>query len=140
VQQRRVFVVETNPRSGLEGRKKMLYESVERRRSPRRELAMNVRVAASVGVPMQSARLTHLSTVGAEIEVPTSMSAGQTVRLALRVPGRDRALLIDGQVHRCALRSVLWACGLEFVNVTAQVQAELAVLLDPESLPGVRDQ
>jgi CheY-like chemotaxis protein len=113
---------------------------VERRRVPRRDLIMDVRLAPSVGSPMLRGRLTDLSTLGAEVELPNSMSAGQTVRMALRFPGREHALLVDGQIQYCAMKSMLWACGLEFVNVSAKVQAELAVLLDLKSLSDIRDQ
>jgi len=102
----------------------------ERRRVPRRDIVMDVRVAPSVGSPMVKGKLTVLSPLGAEIELPQSMSAGQTARLAFRFPGRDRALLLDGLVQYCAWRSPLWACGLEFVNVSAAVQEELANLLN----------
>jgi CheY-like chemotaxis protein len=102
----------------------------ERRRVPRRDIVMDVRVAPSVGSPMVKGKLTVLSPLGAEIELPQSMSAGQTARLAFRFPGRDRALLLDGQVQYCASRPPLWACGLEFVTVTAAVQEELATLLN----------
>lgn len=102
----------------------------ERRRVPRRDIVMDVRVAPSVGSPMVKGKLTALSPLGGEIELPQSMSAGQTARLAFRFPGRDRALLIDGRVQYCAWRSPYWACGLEFLNVAAPVQEELATLLN----------
>jgi CheY-like chemotaxis protein len=119
---------------------KMAPESVERRRVPRRDLVMDVRVAPAVGSPMLKGRLTDLSPLGAEIVLPTSMNAGQTVRLALRFPGRERALLVDGQIQYCALRDVQWACGLEFVNVPAHVREELALLLDLSVPSNVRPQ
>lgn len=112
--------------------------SDERRRVARREIVMDVRVAPSVGSPMVRGKLTVLSPLGAEIEVLQAMSAGQTVRLAFRFPGRDRALLIDAQVQYCAPRSPRWACGLEFVNVSAPVHDELSVLLAVPAPSGVR--
>jgi two-component system chemotaxis response regulator CheY len=115
-------------------------ESVERRRVPRRDLIMDVRVAPAVGSPMLKGKLTDLSPLGAEIELPSSMNAGQTVRLALRFPGRERALLVDGQIQYCAMRHVLWACGLEFVNVPAHVQEELALLLELPAPTHIRAQ
>jgi CheY-like chemotaxis protein len=115
-------------------------DSVERRRVPRRDLIMDVRVAPAVGSPMLKGKLTDLSPLGAEIELPTSMNAGQTVRLALRFPGRERALLVDGQIQYCALRQVQWACGLEFVNVPDHVREELALLLDLSVPSNVRAQ
>ena len=112
--------------------------AAERRRITRRDIVMDVRVAPSVGNPMVKGKLTVLSPLGAEIEVPHSMTAGQSVRLAFRFPGRDRALLIDGQVQYCALRSPLWACGLEFMNLATHVEEELAVLLDVPVRPHTR--
>jgi DNA-binding response OmpR family regulator len=102
----------------------------ERRRVGRREIVMDVRVAPSVGSPMAKGKLTALSPLGAEIELTQSMSAGQTVRLAFRFPGRDRALLIDAQVQYCAPRLSQWACGLEFLNLSAPVHEELVMLLE----------
>jgi CheY-like chemotaxis protein len=104
--------------------------SNERRRIPRRDIVMDVRVAPSVGTPMLRGKLTDLSPLGAEVEVGTSVSVGQTVRLAFRFPGRDRALLIDGKVQYSTPRGPLWACGLEFLNIAPLVQEELGSLLD----------
>ena len=112
--------------------------AAERRRVPRRDIVMDVRVAPSVGSPMVRGKLTVVSPMGAEIELMHSMSAGQPVRLAFRFPGRDRAMLIDAQVQYCAPRGASWACGLEFTNVSAPVQEELAILLDVPAPSGVR--
>jgi CheY-like chemotaxis protein len=110
--------------------------SNERRRVARRDIVMDVRVAPSVGTPMLRGKLTDLSPLGAEVEVGTSVSVGQTVRLAFRFPGRDRALLIDGKVQYSTPRGPFWACGLEFQNVAPLVQEELGSLLDiPFTIP-----
>jgi CheY-like chemotaxis protein len=109
--------------------------AAERRRVSRRDIVMDVRVAPSLGNPMVKGKLTVLSPLGAEIEVPHSMSAGQSVRLAFRFPGRDRALLVDGQVQYCALRSPAWACGLEFVNLSSHVEQELSLLFEAPRRP-----
>ena len=110
--------------------------SNERRRVARRDIVMDVRVAPSVGTPMLRGKLTDLSPLGAEVEVGTSVSVGQTVRVAFRFPGRDRALLIDGKVQYSTPRGPFWACGLEFQNVAPLVQEELGSLLDiPFTIP-----
>ena len=46
---------------------------------------MDVRVAPSVGSPMVKGKLTVLSPLGAEIELPQSMAAGQTARLTFDI-------------------------------------------------------
>ena len=124
--------------SVLRDRREGEAPSDDRRRMGRREIVMDVRVAPSVGSPMVKGKLTALSPLGGEIEVPHALSAGQTVRLAFRFPGRDRALLIDAQVQYCAPRQSYWACGLEFLNVTAPVHEEMAVLLDVPAPSSVR--
>jgi DNA-binding response OmpR family regulator len=103
----------------------------ERRRVPRREFVMDVRLAANVGNPLVTGRVVDLSPLGAEIEVPAELNAGQNLRVALRFPGRVRSVLVDGRIQYCAYRdSGAWACGLEFANITPDVQRELSTLLD----------
>jgi DNA-binding response OmpR family regulator len=101
----------------------------ERRRTARRELVMDVRVAAYVGNPLLNGRVLDMSPLGAELELPSSMEAGQKLRLALSFPGRGRPLLVDGSIRFCAARDGNWSCGLEFANVTPEVSRELSTLL-----------
>jgi DNA-binding response OmpR family regulator len=111
--------------------RKTVPQEVERRRVPRRDFVMDVRLAANVGNPLLTGRVVDLSPLGAEIEVPAEMNAGQSLRLALRFPGRLRPVLVDGKIQYCAYRETgAWACGLEFANVTPDVQRELSTLLD----------
>jgi len=104
--------------------------SPERRRVARRELVMDVRVAAYVGNPLLTGKVVDLSPLGAEVELPTLMQAGERLRLALNFPGRGRPLLVDGSIQYCAPRGVGFACGLEFANLTTDLRQELSELLD----------
>jgi DNA-binding response OmpR family regulator len=104
---------------------------VERRRVPRRDFVMDVRLAPNVGNPLVTGRVVDLSPLGAEIEIPAKMNAGQNLRVALRFPGRMRPVLVDGKIQYCAFREAgAWTCGLEFANVAPDVQRELSTLLE----------
>lgn len=106
-------------------------QAIERRRVPRRDFVMDVRVAANVGNPMFTGRLMDLSPLGAEIELPTAMDAGSKLRLALRFPGRVQPVLVDGRIQYCAPRALgAWACGLSFANVSMDLQQQLSALLE----------
>jgi two-component system response regulator (stage 0 sporulation protein F) len=112
------------------GESKSADPGVERRRVPRRDFVMDIRVAANVGNPLVTGRVVDLSPLGAEIEVPSQMNAGQSLRLALRFPGRSRPVLVDGKIQYCAHRGTgAWSCGLEFANVNPDLQRELSTLL-----------
>jgi DNA-binding response OmpR family regulator len=106
---------------------------VERRRVARRDFVMDIRVAANIGNPLVTGRVVDLSPLGAEVELPSEMNAGQNLRLALRFPGRARPVLVDGKIQYCSSRGSSWACGLEFANVTPDIQRELTTLLDVPS-------
>jgi DNA-binding response OmpR family regulator len=110
--------------------KKTPADLVERRRVARRDLVMDVRVAPNVGAPMLNGRLVALSPLGAEVEFPSLMSAGDVLRLAMLFPGRGKPVLVDGKVRYCAVRGGVWACGLEFANLPIETRQELANLLD----------
>jgi DNA-binding response OmpR family regulator len=117
----------------LRGREKdrpAAAERVERRRVQRRDFVMDVRVAPNVGNPMLSGKVIDLSPLGAEVELPAQMTVGQRLRLALSFPGRPRPVLVDGRIQYCATRNGIWACGLEFANVSADLRLELANLLE----------
>jgi len=109
----------------------------ERRRVPRRDFVMDVRVAANVGMPLLNGKLVDLSPLGAEVELPASMSAGDILRLAMRFPGRGRPVFVDGRIQHCSVRDGIWACGLEFKNISPEVSQDLQTLLD---IPGLAAQ
>jgi DNA-binding response OmpR family regulator len=116
------------------GTRTLPAHSVERRRVARRHFVMDIRVAANIGNPLVTGRVVDLSPLGAEVEVPSQMNAGQSLRLALRFPGRLRPVLVDGKIQYCAHRDTgAWTCGLEFANVTPDLQRELSTLLDVPS-------
>jgi CheY-like chemotaxis protein len=102
----------------------------ERRRVRRRDFVMDVRVAANVGTPLLNGKVVDLSPLGAEIELPAVMSAGDILRLAMRFPGRGRPLFVDGRIQYCSVRNGIWACGLEFKNLSPEVAQDLSTLLD----------
>lgn len=121
-------------------KKKAAAPAVERRRVPRREIVMDVRVAAAVGNPLFTGRVVDLSPLGAEIELPTAMDAGSQLRVALRFPGRTQPVLVDGRIQYCAPRDVgAWACGLAFSEVSEDLRQQLQSLLDlPTPAPAFR--
>jgi DNA-binding response OmpR family regulator len=118
----------------LRGRKRSAAQTIERRRTPRRDFVMDVRVAPAVGNPMLNAKVVDLSPLGAEIELPTSMETDSVLRLAMRFPGQGRAVFVDGTIRYCAPRDGGWTCGLEFSNVTPQTRHELTTLLDMSAM------
>jgi DNA-binding response OmpR family regulator len=114
----------------LRKRKTNTRPEVERRRVERRDFVMDVRVAPNVGMPLLNGKVVDLSPLGAEIELPASMSAGDTLRLAMRFPGRGRPMLVDGRIQHCTVRDGIWACGLEFRNLSPETRHDLSILLD----------
>ncbi len=117
----------------LRERRPAVAPATERRRVRRRDFVMDVRVAASVGMPLLTGKLIDLSPLGAEIELPAAMSEGDVLRLAMRLPGRGRPMLVDGRIQYCAVREGIWACGLEFKNLSPGAIEDLSVLLDVQT-------
>lgn len=106
----------------------------ERRRAPRRNLIMDVRLASSVGSPLIVGKLHSLSTVGAQLRLPVALRSEQVVRVALRLPGRERTLFVDGRIHYCEPGIGDFVSGLGFQNMKPDVQRELEDAL-PVAVP-----
>lgn len=100
--------------------------SVERRRTRRRPLIVEVTLLSAEGVPVASGRVLDLSMDGAQIDLGIPLVRDSQVRLAVTLPDAVAPLIVTAEV-RWKEGHVL---GVRFVNPTPNVIARLCSLLD----------
>jgi len=92
----------------------------ERRRDVRRMLITDVDLLSSDGAPLARGDLVNMSVSGARLDLGAPLREGETVRLAVHVPGQIRALRIQGTIQWQRQTGDAFAHGLRFGTVGAE--------------------
>jgi CheY-like chemotaxis protein len=88
----------------------------ERRKARRRPLIIPVRVLTPLGMTLGEGRLVRVSPIGADLECEAALPAGATVRFSIPLPGREAAVLLDGEIHKRGRAGDTYIFGVSFVN------------------------
>ena len=106
-----------------------IHAGEERRRSPRRELMVEVKVLSREMRPLALGELMNLSFDGAKIVLAVPLEKGAAIRVAFHVPGALNHLTLEGEILWRHPSSRGFAHGLYFVNLTTEQDHQLAELL-----------
>lgn len=103
----------------------------ERRREPRRELMVGVRVLSKERAPVALGEFVNLSPGGAQVSLVLSLDLGVRVRVAFHVSGGASPLSFDGRVQWRVQGPKGFTHGLAFVDLVPEAAARLRDLFRP---------
>jgi hypothetical protein len=92
------------------------HPGAERRKAWRRPLIVPVRVLSLLGMTLGEGKLVRVSAIGADLECEAALPAGGMVRLSIPLPGRETAVVLDGELHGRGHVGGIYVFGVSFVN------------------------
>lgn len=103
----------------------------ERRREPRRILAIELATLSKENAPISWAKLIDLSPGGAQVDLDHPLDPGDRLRVALRTPDGHIPLSIEGEVRWRDAANYGFAHGLAFDCLASEEERQLRALLYP---------
>lgn len=106
-------------------------EEPERRRQPRRELMVKVRVLSQESAPLALGELVNLSSGGAQVNLLVPLELGTRIRVGLHVSASTHNFLkFEGTVQWRESQPLGYAHGLAFTDLEPEVANELKTLFE----------
>lgn len=105
--------------------------ATERRREPRRQFMVGVRVLSRDRRPLALGELVNISPSGAQVDLVAPIEVGERVKVALHISLADSPMKFEGQIQWRSERPHGFAHGLAFVDVSQETQSRLAELFRP---------
>jgi CheY-like chemotaxis protein len=103
----------------------------DRRRDVRRMLITDVDLLSSEGAPLARGDLVNMSVSGARLDLGAPLREGDSVRLAVHVPGQIRALRIEGVIQWQRPAGDGFAHGLRFEAMGTEETRFIEEILGP---------
>jgi CheY-like chemotaxis protein len=103
----------------------------ERRRLPRRDLMVKVRVIADQKTPVALGELVNISTGGAQVNLVAELQPGSRVRVALHIASGGEGIKFEGRIQWRAAAADGFAHGVEFVDLDDPTRQRLERLFRP---------
>lgn len=106
-------------------------QASDRRRLPRRDLMVKVRVVSDQAIPVALGELINISHGGAQVNLVGSLEPGSRVRVTLHIAAGTEGLKFEGRIQWRAAATDGFAHGVEFVDLDDETRRRLETLLRP---------